>query len=116
MPVPVLKTAITNGRPVRSFPIGKYVCSVLLYALIVLPGLSQTIGDWTFTNTTAGTGGTYNTVSAADFSAGIPTKVFNSSSEYYGEDGWPAGALNANAYLQFSISPNTGYQLDLSSV
>jgi hypothetical protein len=116
MPVPVLKTANTNGRPVRSFPIGKYVCSVLLHSLIALPCLSQTIGNWNFTNSAAGTGGTYNTVSAADFSPAIPTRAFNSNSEYYGENGWPTGAMNTSTYLEFSISPNTSYQLDLSSI
>jgi hypothetical protein len=116
MPVPVLKTPIANGRPVRSFPIGKYVCSVLLYSLIAIPCLSQIIGNWTFTNSSAGTGGTYNTVSAADFSGTIPTRAFNSSSEYYGEGGWPTGAINTGTYLEFSISPNTGYQLDLMSI
>lgn len=116
MPVPVLKTAIANGRPQWSFPIGKYVCSVLLYSLIALPCLSQIIGNWAFNSSTAGTGGTYNTVSAADFSAAIPSKVYTGSSEYYGEGGWPAGAVDANAYMQFSISPNTGYQLDLMSI
>lgn len=115
MPVPVLKTAITSGRPVRLFPIGKYVCSVLLYSLIVLPCLSQAIGTWTFNGVLTGTGGTYNTASAANFSAGIPTKAFNGN-EYYGENGWPTGALDPNAYLQFSITPNTGYQVDISSI
>ena len=116
MPVPVLKTAIANGRPPMSFPIGKYVCSVLLYSLIALPCLSQTIGNWVFNSSTAGTGGTYNTVSAADFSSSIPSKVYTGSNEYYGEGGWPAGAVDPNAYMQFSISPNTGYQLDLMSI
>lgn len=116
MPVPVPKTTIAGGKPLRYKPIGKYICSMLLQAMIAVPCFSQTIGSWTFTSTIAGTGGTYNTVSVADFSAGIPTKVFNTSSEYYGENGWPAGALNTGAYVEFSISPNTGYQLDLSSV
>ena len=115
MPVPVLKTAIANGRPVRSFPIGKYVCSVLLYSLIAFPCLSQAIGTWTFNGVLTGTAGTYNTASAANFSAGIPTKAFNGN-EYYGENGWPAGALDPNAYLQFSVTPNTGYQVDISSI
>lgn len=116
MPVPVPKTTIAGGKPLRYKPIGKYICSMLLPAMIAVPCFSQTIASWTFTSTTAGTGGTYNTVSVADFSAGIPTKVFNTSSEYYGENGWPTGALNTGAYVEFSISPNTGYQLDLSSV
>jgi len=116
MPVPVLKTVIANGRQQRSLPIGKYVCSVLLYSLIALSCLSQTIGNWAFNSSTAGTGGAYNTVSAADFSAAIPSKVYTGSSEYYGEGGWPAGAVDPNAYMQFSISPNTGYQLDIMSI
>lgn len=116
MPVPMPKTAITNGRPIRPFSVITILCSVLLHILISLPCLSQTIGNWTFTNSTAGTGGTYNTVSAADFSASIPSRAFNASSEYYGEGGWPAGALDANAYVQFSLTPNAGYQLDLSSI
>lgn len=116
MPVPVPKTTIAGGKPLRYKPIGKYIYSMLLPAMIALPCFSQTIASWTFTSTIAGTGGTYNTVSVADFSAGIPTKVFNTSSEYYGENGWPTGALNTGAYVEFSISPNTGYQLDLSSV
>jgi hypothetical protein len=116
MPVPMLKTAITSGRPVRPFSVVTIVCSVFLHTLIALPCLSQTIGNWAFTNTSAGTGGTYNTVSVADFSGSIPSRAFNSSSEYYGEGGWPAGALDPNAYLQFSLTPNTGYQLDLSSI
>lgn len=115
MPVPVLKTTIANGRPVRLFPIGKYVCSILLYSLIALPCLSQAIGTWTFNGVLTGTGGTYNSASAAIFSAGIPTRAFNGS-EYYGENGWPTGALDPNAYLQFSVTPNTGYQVDISSI
>ena len=116
MPVPILKTALTNGRPSWSMCIGKHICSVLLQALIAIPCLSQPIGNWTFTGSTAGTGGTNNTVSAADFSAAIPTKQYNGAGEYFGEGGWPSGALDPNAYMQFSISPNTGYQLDLSSI
>jgi hypothetical protein len=116
MPVPVLKTAITSGRPRWSLSIGKQLCSVLLLALITIPCVSQTIGEWAFTNTTAGTGSTYNTVSAASFSAAIPIKQYNGGNEYFGEGGWPAGALDPTAYFEFTISPNTGYQLDLSKV
>lgn len=117
MPVPVLKTAITNGRPVRLCRIGKYVCSVLLHSLIVLPCLSQTIGNWTFTGSTAGAGGTHNSVSNADFSAAIPTRTYHGASEYFGEGGWPSsGVPDPTYYLQFTISPSTGYQLDLTSV
>jgi len=117
MPVPVLKTAITHGRLLRRMPITKHVCSVLLQVLIAFPCFSQTLGYWTFNNTLAGAGAAaHNTLSTADFNSGIPTKSFNGSVEYFGENGWPAGSINTGTYLQFSISPNTGYQLDLTSI
>lgn len=116
MPVPVLKTAITHGRPTRYMVIGKRVCSILLQAFIAFPCFSQTIGNWTFNNTLAGTGGTHNTVSTADFGASVPARAYNGGTEYFGENGWPAGAINNSMYLQFSISPNAGYQLDLTNI
>lgn len=117
MSVPALKTAITRGWPLRSMPIGKYVSSLFLQAFITIPCLSQSLGYWNFNNTLSGGGiGAHNTLSTADFNSGIPTKSFNGNAEYYGENGWPAGGINTGTYLQFSISPNTGYQLDLSSI
>lgn len=117
MHVPVLKTAITNGLPARLCRIGKYVCSVLLHSMIVLPCLSQTIGNWNFTGSTSGTGNTYNTVSIADFSAAIPTRTYHGASEYFGEGSWPSSGVPDPAYyVEFTINPNTGYQLDLTSV
>jgi hypothetical protein len=117
MPLSLLKTAITHGRSLKYMPIGKYVCSVLLLSLITFPCLSQTIGYWTFNSTLAGAGsGAHNTLSTADFNSGIPTKSFNGGLEYVGQDGWPAGGINTGTYLQFSISPSTGYQLDLTSI
>jgi hypothetical protein len=116
MPVPVTKTAITGGRPAWSVSIGKHVCSLLLQAFIIIPCFSQAIGNWNFNGSTLGTGGTYNTVSIADFSAAIPTKAYNGSTVYFGEGGWPSGAQDPSAYLEFTITPNTGYHIDLSSV
>jgi hypothetical protein len=116
MPVPITKTAITGGRPAWPMSVGKYVCSLLLQAFIIIPCFSQAIGNWNFNGSTSGTGGTYNTVSIADFSAAIPTKAYNGGTVYFGEDGWPFGALNPSAYLEFTITPNTGYHIDLSSV
>jgi hypothetical protein len=109
-------TTNTGGKPLWFKPTGKYVCSMILHALIALPCLSQTIGNWTFNNILTGTGGTYNTVSAAGFSAGIPSAAYNGGTEYFGESGWPSGVINTSDYLQFSISPSTGYQLDLTDI
>lgn len=116
MPVPITQTAITRGRPAWSTPIGKYVCSVVLQAFMIVPCFSQAIANWNFNGSTSGTGGTYNTVSAADFSAAIPSRAYNGGTVYFGEGGWPSGALDPTTYLEFTITPNTGYQLDISSV
>ncbi|MEP7277632.1 MAG: hypothetical protein ABI813_03220, partial [Bacteroidota bacterium] len=77
---------------------------------------AQSIGGWTFNNLLTGTPGLYNTISTADFSAGIPTRAFNGGTEYYGQNGWPSGALNTAKYLQFSLTPSAGYQLDISTL
>lgn len=89
---------------------------MVLTIFIAIAGNGQNIGHWTFNNTLTGTAGTYNSVSNAAFS-GVTTVAFNGSTEYYGEGGWPtAAAPSASTYLQFSLSPNSGYQLDISSV
>jgi hypothetical protein len=77
---------------------------------------AQNIGNWTFNNILTGTPGLFNTVSTADFSSSVPIHSFNGGTEYFGENGWPAGALNSSMYLQFSLTPAAGYQLDISSL
>lgn len=78
---------------------------------------AQTIGNWTLNNTLAGTGSALNSVSAISAGPGIPTTAFNGSVEWYGQNGFPAAASPAaNAYLQFSITPNTGFELNIASV
>ena len=114
-------------KPYRKHPIHHRILSayrqlfyagalLLLFHLASLPLTAQAIGNWTFNNTLSGTPGLYNTVSSADFSASVPTRSFNSGTEYFGENGWPAGSANSSMYLQFSLSPLTGYQLDISSL
>jgi len=76
----------------------------------------QVIGNWNFNNVLSGTPGLFNTVGTADFSASVPIHSFNSGTEYFGENGWPAGAVNTAMYMEFSLSPNSGYQLDISSI
>src|SRR3954463_2770806 len=74
---------------------------------------SQNIGNWTFNNTLTGTPGSYNTVTAADFSSAVPIHSFNGGTEYFGENGWPSGSINTSTYLEFSLTPSPGYQLDI---
>lgn len=92
---------------------------LFLFAFLLSPffTLSQSvIGNWTFNNTLAGTGGSYNTVSAASLSPSIPSDDYNSGTVYFGEGGWPTGAINTSMYLQFTLTPNAGYALNLTSV
>ncbi|MEP6750038.1 MAG: hypothetical protein ABJB86_20025 [Bacteroidota bacterium] len=76
----------------------------------------QSIGNWTFNNVLTGTPGLHNVVSLADFSSSVPIHSFNGGTEYYGENGWPSGAVNTAMYMEFSLTPSTGYQLDISTL
>lgn len=94
------------------------LCTVLLSAGSFLPvtGSAQNIGNWTFNGLLTGVPGLFNTVAIADFSTGVPIHSFNGGSEYYGENGWPAGSINTAMYLQFTLVPLPGYQLDVNSI
>ncbi|MBS1662408.1 MAG: hypothetical protein JST68_15295 [Bacteroidetes bacterium] len=91
----------------------------LLSALLTL-GISaaqaQTAANWNFNSTMSGTAGSNISAANAALGSAIPTPAFNGGGEFYGEDGWPAGAVNPNAYLQFSLSPSSGYYLVLNNV
>jgi hypothetical protein len=103
----------------RYKPVFYSLLGILLSGLgFLLPcsGSAQNIGNWTFNNILTGTPGLFNTVSTADFSTSVPTHSFNGGTEYYGENGWPAGSLNTSMYMQFSLTPSVGYQLDISSL
>ena len=78
--------------------------------------MAQSIGNWAFNGILTGTPGLHNTVSNADFSASVPIHTFNGGTEYFGENGWPAGSINTSMYMQFSLTPLSGYQLDISTL
>ena len=92
---------------------------ITLLTFIFLPGqkiFAQSIGNWTFNNVLTGTPGLFNTISSADFSVAVPIHSFNGGTEYFGENGWPSGSINTAMYMQFSLTPLSGYQLDISSL
>lgn len=93
---------------------------VVALSLIVAPFISQSqsvIGNWNFNNTLAATGGANNTASNASLSSAIPTGAYNGGNVYYGEGGWPtATTIDTNTYLEFTLTPNAGYTLNLSSI
>ena len=83
----------------------------------MLSGASaQTAGNWNFNNTLNATPGAHLSAPAFSFGSAIPLSSFNSGTEWYGEGGWPAGALNANAYYEFTVTSNPAYYLVLNSV
>jgi len=93
------------------------VLTLALTALLLAAGAeAQTAGNWGFNNALSGTPGSNITASGASLGSSIVSNAFNGSTEFYGQDGWPTGAIDPNAYLQFSVSPNTGYYLVLNSV
>lgn len=78
--------------------------------------MAQNVGNWNFNSTLSGTAASNATVSVMSVGSAIPTLTTNNTIEYYGEGGWPAGTLDANAYLQFTLSPGTGYYLVLNTM
>lgn len=89
------------------------ICCLLLFGT----ASAQTIGNWTLNNTLVGTGSALNTVSAISAGPGVTSTSFNGSTEWYGQNGFPAGGSpSAAAYLQFTITPNSGYEINIASV
>lgn len=89
---------------------------IIAITFFATTAFSQTVGNWNFNNTLAGTGGSNNTVSSALLSASIASGAYNAGTVYYGEDGWPTGAINTSAYLEFTLTPAAGYTLNLTSI
>jgi hypothetical protein len=83
---------------------------------ILSVGRSQTAGNWNFSNTLSGTPGSSITVSNFSLGPSIVSGAYNGGTEYFGENGWPAGALDPNAYTQFSLTAATGYYLVLNTI
>jgi hypothetical protein len=91
--------------------------TLALTGLLLTAGAeAQTAANWNFNSTLSGTAGSNITASSVSPGSSIVSNAFNGSTEFYGQDGWPFGAIDPNAYLQFSVSPNTGYYLVLNTV
>src|SRR4051812_35517394 len=83
---------------------------------LISTSLAQNAGNWSFNGTLYGTPVTSVTVSGMSLGSAIPASAYNSGTEWYGEGGWPAGAADPNAYLQFSLAPTAGHYLVLNAV
>lgn len=91
--------------------------TLALAMLVLAPGAqAQTAANWNFNSSLSGTPGSNITAGAALLGSAIPSSSFNGGSEFFGQDGWPSGAIDLNAYLQFSVSPAIGHYLVLNTV
>jgi hypothetical protein len=94
---------------------------LLVLTLITVLGMvsgvkAQTAAAWTFPGSVAPTTvGAQITASNTTIGSDIGSVGF-SGSDFFGQDGWPSGAIDLNAYLQVTVSPNTGYYLVLNSI
>jgi hypothetical protein len=77
---------------------------------------AQTAATWTFPGSvTPTTTGANITASNTTIGSDIGSVGF-SGTDFYGQDGWPSGAIDLNAYLQVTVAPNTGYYLVLNTI
>ncbi len=74
------------------------------------------VASWSFNNMLAGTGSANSTAGNASLGSAITTGAFSGGTVYYGEGPWPAGGIDLNAYLEFSITPKPGNTLTISSL
>src|ERR1700682_6080978 len=90
---------------------------------ILLPGILAVlvtraqVADWNFNNVLTGTGSANSTAGNASLGSTIAAGgAFNGGTVYYGEGPWPAGAIDLNAYLEFSITPPAGHTVTISAL
>ena len=97
--------------------VGRRVLALVVAGLLMVNGSkAQTASSWIFNNTLSGTPGANITAATVSLGSSIVSGAFNSGVEYYGQDGWPTGAVDPNAYLQFGVAANAGYYLVLNTL
>jgi hypothetical protein len=91
--------------------------------VILLPAIASTsiadaqVASWNFNNILTGTGSANSVAGSASLGSTIAAGgAFNGGTVYYGEGNWPAGSIDLNAYLEFSITPTAGHMLTISSL
>jgi hypothetical protein len=90
---------------------------LFLSAIFISLSMNAQVADWNFNNTLTGTGSANSIAGNASLGSTIAAGgAFNGGTVYYGEGNWPAGAIDMNAYLEFSITPVSGHSLTISSL
>ncbi|HEV2480434.1 MAG TPA: hypothetical protein VGS79_12245 [Puia sp.] len=80
---------------------------------------AQTAATWSFAGSSvaASSTGADITATAVTMGSDVTGGGQFSGSDFFGQDGWPATTtIDPNAYMQFSVSPNSGYYLALNTV
>src|SRR5450432_4845624 len=79
--------------------------------------MNAQVASWSFNNILTGTGSANSTAGNASLGSTIAAGgAFNGGTVYYGEGPWPAGSIDLNAYLEFSITPTAGHTLTISGL
>lgn len=77
---------------------------------------AQTAAAWTFPGSVAPTTvGANITASNTTGGSDVGSLAF-SGADFYGQNGWPSGSIDLNAYFQVTVTPNTGYYLVLNTI
>lgn len=80
---------------------------------------AQTAAAWNFSGSSVAPSTTGANITASSVAQGpaITGGGQFSGSDYFGQDGWPATTtIDPNAYMTFTVSPNSGYYLVLNTV
>jgi hypothetical protein len=91
--------------------------------IILFPGILLSfvmhaqVASWSFNNILTGTGSANSVAGNASLGSTIAAGgAFNGGTVYYGEGAWPAGSIDLNAYLEFSITPTAAHTVTVSSL
>jgi hypothetical protein len=95
----------------------KKILTLLLPGLLSCMWMNAQVASWSFNNVLTGTGSANALAGNASLGSAIAAGgAFNGGTVYYGEGAWPAGAVDLNAYLEFSITPTAGHTITISSL
>jgi hypothetical protein len=80
---------------------------------------AQTAATWNFSGMSVAPSATGANITATNVTMGSHVTGGGqfSGSDFFGQDGWPAAtSIDPNAYMQFTVSPGSGYYLVLNTV
>jgi hypothetical protein len=90
----------------------------LIFLGLLSPALmqAQVVSSWNFNNTLTATAGATAIATNAVLGSAIGSGAYNGGTVYFGEDGWPSGSLDPDAYIEFSVAPTAGHAITVASM